>query len=263
MCYGKQRELNEVYSGGIGSYALLAMLMAMLRNLRLSQASAEHNLGVLLVHFFDFYGRKLNSSDVGVSCNGTGTFFVKSSKGFLNKGRPSLISIEDPQAPENDIGKNSFNYFQIRSAFSMAFKNLTNPKIIMSLGPNRSILGTIIRPDPVLLERKGGLNGDVTFDKLLPGAGEPLQQQYGEQDMLCNWQLDYEEEPLPREVDASAEPSSRSSTKKRKSGLKNSSKKLKENENIEMKGNEENDSRKGKDKKNRKKKKTQLGDSGY
>ncbi|KAK8469422.1 hypothetical protein PHAVU_005G070800 [Phaseolus vulgaris] len=259
----QQRELNEVYSGGIGSYALLAMLMAMLRNLRLSQASAEHNLGVLLVHFFDFYGRKLNSSDVGVSCNGTGTFFVKSSKGFLNKGRPSLISIEDPQAPENDIGKNSFNYFQIRSAFSMAFKNLTNPKIIMSLGPNRSILGTIIRPDPVLLERKGGLNGDVTFDKLLPGAGEPLQQQYGEQDMLCNWQLDYEEEPLPRGVDASAEPSSRSSTKKRKSGLKNSSKKLKENENIEMKGNEENDSRKGKDKKNRKKKKTQLGDSGY
>ncbi|KAG4987064.1 hypothetical protein JHK82_034684 [Glycine max] len=26
-----QRELNEVYSGGIGSYALLAMLMAMSR----------------------------------------------------------------------------------------------------------------------------------------------------------------------------------------------------------------------------------------
>ena len=105
----------------------------------------------------------------------------------------------------------------------------------MSLGPNRSILGTIIRPDPVLLGRKGGLNGDVTFDKLLPGAGEPLQQQYGEQDMLCNWQLDYEEEPLPRGVDSSVEPSSRS-TKKRKSGLKNSSKKLKENENIQMKG---------------------------
>jgi len=143
----------------------------------------------------------------------------------------------------------------------MAFKNLTNPKIIMSLGPNRSILGTIIRPDPVLLGRKGGLNGDVTFDKLLPGAGEPLQQQYGEQDMLCNWQLDYEEEPLPRGVDSSVEPSSRS-TKKRKSGLKNSSKKLKENENIQMKGSEENDSRKWNDKK-RRKRKAKLGDSGY
>ncbi|KAK7401832.1 hypothetical protein VNO78_13628 [Psophocarpus tetragonolobus] len=259
----QQRELNEVYSGGIGSYALLAMLMAMLRNLQLSQASAEHNLGVLLVHFFDFYGRKLNTSDVGVSCNGTGTFFVKSSKGFLNKGRPSLIAIEDPQAPENDIGKNSFNYFQIRSAFSMALKSLTNPKIILSLGPNRSILGTIIRPDPVLLERKGGLNGDVTFDKLLPGAGEPLQQQYGDQDMLCNWQLDNEEEPLPRGVDTSADPSTRSSIKKRKSSSKNSRKKLKENGDIERTGNEQNDSTKENSKKRRRRRKTHLGDSGY
>ncbi|XP_020224598.1 terminal nucleotidyltransferase 4A [Cajanus cajan] len=257
----QQRELNEVYSGGIGSYALLAMLMAMLRNLRLSQVSAEHNLGFLLVQFFDFYGRKLNTSDVGVSCNGAGAFFVKSSKGFLNKGRPCLISIEDPQAPENDIGKNSYNYFQIRSAFSMAFKNLTDPKTIMNLGPNRSILGTIIRPDPVLLERKGGLNGDVSFDSLLPGAGEALEQQYGEQDMLCNWQLDYEEEPLPRGEFTSAEPSTRSSTKKRKSSKK-SSKKLKENGDLGMAGNEENDNRKENSIKKKKKRKTHLFDSG-
>ncbi|XP_061365881.1 uncharacterized protein LOC133309161 isoform X2 [Gastrolobium bilobum] len=246
----QQRELNEVYSGGIGSYALLAMLMAMF------QASGEHNLGVLLVHFFDFYGRKLNASDVGVSCNGASTFFLKSSKGFSAKGRPFIIGIEDPQAPENDIGKNSFNYFQIRSAFAMAFTTLTNPKIILSLGPNRSILGTIIRPDPVLLERKGGLNGEVTFNSLLPGAGETLQQQYGEQDMLCNWQLDYEEEPLPRGIDTGAEPSTRSSTKKRKSASKeNSSKKLKENGDIRMVRHEDNDSRKenGIKKKNRKK----------
>ncbi|GAU28635.1 hypothetical protein TSUD_159160 [Trifolium subterraneum] len=44
----QQRELNEVYSGGIGSYALLTMLMAMLRNVFQSQPTAEHNFGVLL-----------------------------------------------------------------------------------------------------------------------------------------------------------------------------------------------------------------------
>src|ERR1044072_631431 len=123
---------------------------------------------------------------------------------------------------------------QIRSAFAMAFSTLTNPKIIMSLGPNRSILGTIIRPAPNLIDRKGGLNGEVTFNSLLPGAGEPIQQQFGEQDMLCNWQLDDEEEPLPRGVDTSAEPSTRSnSTKKRKSASKkSSSKKLQENGDI-------------------------------
>uniref|UniRef100_A0A2N9H0I2 polynucleotide adenylyltransferase n=1 Tax=Fagus sylvatica TaxID=28930 RepID=A0A2N9H0I2_FAGSY len=230
MIFCAWQTTKNVYSGGIGSYALLAMLMAMLQSLPECQTSSEQNLGVLLVHFLDFYGRKLNTSDVGVSCKGAGSFFLKSSKGFANKGRPFLIAIEDPQAPENDIGKNSFNYFQIRSAFSMAFSTLTNPKTIMALGPNRSILGTIIRPDPILLERKGGSNGDVTFNSLLPGAGEPLQHQYGEQQgILCNWQLGDEEEPLPRGNSTAGE-STHSSGKKRKASLKEkSTKKVKEN----------------------------------
>ncbi|KAE8125824.1 hypothetical protein FH972_020594 [Carpinus fangiana] len=217
----QQRELNEVYSGGVGSYALLTMLMAMLQSVHDCQASPEQNLGVLLVNFFDFYGRKLNTSDVGVSCKGAGTFFLKSNKGFANRGRPFLISIEDPQAPENDIGKNSFNYFQIRSAFAMAFRTLTNPKIIMDLGPSRSILGTIIRPDSVLLERKGGSNGEVTFNSLLPGAGEPLHQSGDQQGILCNWQVD-EEELLPRGNGMVGE-TSHSSGKKRKASLKEKS----------------------------------------
>lgn len=220
----QQRELNEVYSGGIGSYALLAMLIAMLRNSLETHASPEHNLGVLLVNFFDMYGRKLNTSDVGISCNDGGTFFSKKSKGFLNANRRSLISIQDPQAPENDIGKNSFNYFQIKSAFGMACSTLTNTKLIMNLGPNRSILGTIIRPDKVLLERKGGLNGDVTFTNLLPGAGEPLQKDFGEHEgLFCNWNLDDEEEPLPRGkeiVGGDDGGAMESGKKKKKGGLK-------------------------------------------
>ncbi|XP_038899128.1 terminal nucleotidyltransferase 4B [Benincasa hispida] len=225
----QQRELNEVYSGGLGSYALLTMLMAMLQSFNGPHSSLEHNLGVLLVHFFDFYGRKLNTSDVGVSCNAGGIFFSKSYRGFMTKGRPCLLSIEDPQAPDNDIGKNSFNYFQIRSAFAMAFSILTNVKTILGLGPNRSILGTIIRPDPVLLKRKGGRDGEVTFNSLLPGAGEPIQQpEYGDDlEMLCNWQFG-DDEPLPRGNDASQNFGTPSSKKRRKSRNK-SRKKQKEN----------------------------------
>ncbi|KAL4273071.1 hypothetical protein GQ457_13G003480 [Hibiscus cannabinus] len=232
----QQRDLNEVYSGGIGSYALLAMIIAMLQNLCESQAYLEHNLGMLLVHFFDFYGRKLNTVDVGVSCKDRGTFFSKSSKGFSNKGRPFLISIEDPQTPDNDIGKSSFNYIQIRSAFGMALSTLTNPKTILSLGPNRSILGTIIRPDPVLLERKGGPSGDVTFSNLLPGAGEPLQTLHGEQqqDILCNWQLD-DEEPLPRGDGNAEDVGAQSSWRKRKSSSKERHRKKKVKENGDVK----------------------------
>nr|CAN64475.1 hypothetical protein VITISV_017481 [Vitis vinifera] len=181
----QQRELNEVYSGGIGSYALLAMLIAMLQNLQEWNASVEHNLGVLLL-------------------------------------------------PGNDIGKNSFNYFQIRSAFSMAFSTLTNARTILGLDPNRSILGTIIRPDPILLERKGGSNGTMTFDHLLPGAGEPLSPQTGGQELLCNWQVeDAEEEPLPRSNPIAGDGSANSSGKKRKASKERLRNKVKEHADME------------------------------
>ncbi|KAJ6966455.1 hypothetical protein NC652_004113 [Populus alba x Populus x berolinensis] len=257
----QQRELNEVYSGGISSYALLAMLMAMLQNHRECQASLERNLGLLLIHFFDFYGRKLNTTNVGVSCKGTGTFFSKRTKGFMNNGRPFLIAIEDPQAPENDIGKNSFNYFQIRSAFAMAFTTLTNPKTILSLGPNRSILGTIIRPDPVLLERKGGKNGEVTFSSLLPGAGEPLQSNYGQQEIMCNWQLDDEEEALPRGGGHAGDGSAHSSGKKRKASSKEKSRKKKSKENGDIGKVRHDDSGSKKEKSTKKKQRWRKNDS--
>ncbi|CAH2049770.1 unnamed protein product [Thlaspi arvense] len=211
-----------------------------MQSLREQQASPEHNFGVLLVKFFEIFGCKLNTSDVGISCSGEGTFFSKTNKGFSVKGKPFLIAIEDPQlwlvsigwvtAPqrlsgvpkqfkrstESDLGKNSFNYFQdghsmlvatlsmvllailasVKSAFAMAYSTLTDAKAILGLGTNKSILGTIIRPDPVLLERQGGSNGEVTFNSLLPGAGEPLQLQ-DQQEIYCNCQLN-EEEPLPR-----------------------------------------------------------------
>ena len=65
----------QVYSGGIGSYALLVMVAAFLL-LHPSRADSngdgasqlEGNLGVLLLDFLRLYGRSLNVGDVGVSC---------------------------------------------------------------------------------------------------------------------------------------------------------------------------------------------------
>ncbi|XP_010242910.1 PREDICTED: non-canonical poly(A) RNA polymerase PAPD5 [Nelumbo nucifera] len=259
----QQRELNEVYSGGIGSYALLAMLMAHLQGFQDGRASVEHNLGVLLVNFFDFYGHKLNTCDVGISCKAGGTFFLKSNKGFFNTNRPFLLSIEDPQAPDNDIGKNSFNYSQIRSAFAMAFSILTNAKTILNLGPNRSILGTIIRSDPVLLERRGGCNGEVTFNSLLPGAGEPLQPQFmNEQEILCNWQLD-DEDPLPRGNGIFGEDSGSYSSRERKALKERLRSQVKENGEVVNFRHEENGSRKDKTPKKKRWRNHPDGSNGY
>ncbi|CAO1945483.1 unnamed protein product [Urochloa humidicola] len=217
-----QRELNEVYSGGIGSYALLTMLITHLQliwggnDILGYRQPKEHNLGILLVRFFDFYGRKLNHFDVGISCNSFKTFFLKIDKDFMNLDRPHLLSIQDPMAPDNDIGKNSFNYYKVKSAFSKAYSVLTDANLITNLGPKRSILGTIVRPDSVLLDRKGWNNKDNLPD-MLTEPWEPLTRQFdSENDVVYNWHVIDEDEPLPRNGQSTSEDTS-SSPKKRKS----------------------------------------------
>ncbi|KAK3161539.1 hypothetical protein QOZ80_1BG0078380 [Eleusine coracana subsp. coracana] len=163
-----QRELNEVYTGGIGSYALLTMLITHLqlvwggKDILGYRQSKEHNLGILLIKFFDFYGRKLNHWDVGISCNSAKTFFLKSEKDFVNLDRPHLLAIQDPMLPDNDIGKNSFNYFKVKSAFSKAYSVLTDANLISSLGSNRSIL------DDEPLPRNSQSASDDTSSSPLP-----------------------------------------------------------------------------------------------
>lgn len=216
-----QRELNEVYTGGIGSYALLTMLITHLQLIWggkdiLGYRKKEHNLGILLIALFDFYGRKLNNWDVGISCNSARTFFLKTDKNFANPDRAYLLAIQDPMVPDNDIGKNSFNYFKVKSAFSKAYSVLTDANLITSLGPNRSILGTIVRPDSVLLDRKGW-NKDATIPDMLTEPWEPLPRQFdSDNDAVYNWHV-IDDEPLPRNTRSSSEDTRPSPTQKRKS----------------------------------------------
>ena len=125
----QQRALNEVYTGGIGSYALLCMVMAHLQLHDSSSAAsnwagesggdaaAEGCLGALLIDFFELYGRRLNTEEVGISCRGGGRFFAKRDKTWHDPGRPFLLAIEDPQDPTNDLGRNSYAAWQVKSAF--------------------------------------------------------------------------------------------------------------------------------------------------
>lgn len=118
-------------------------------------------------------------------------------------------------------------FLQARSAFAMAFTTLTNAKAILRLGSNRSILSAIIRPDAVLLERKGRSNGKLTFDKLFPCVGEPLEQLFGDQqEMYCNWTLD--EEPLPRGNGIPVDDAKSSGKKRKASKERRSSNKVKD-----------------------------------
>lgn len=140
----QQRDMNEVYTGGLGSYALLVMLISFLR-----QHPRDDNLGFLLLRFFELYGRQMDPERVGISCKNTGGFFDKVQAGYQREGQEkSLFSIEDPYDSTNDLGQSSFNAKQIRSAFSWAVSILGSP------ASRESILLRILRMDDALALRQ-------------------------------------------------------------------------------------------------------------
>ena len=154
-----QRELNETYTGGIGSFLLTLMVVRVIQEVAFENAVAERqkqeqkkkkqekkkntkkgtkqsigeitsvysenmNLGYLLLRFFELYGCELNYVSTGVSLRGGGSFFEKKSKGWFNPGRPELLALENPMYTDVDVGKNSFSIAKVKGAFSYAYHRL-------------------------------------------------------------------------------------------------------------------------------------------
>ncbi|KAF6264754.1 hypothetical protein COO60DRAFT_19013 [Scenedesmus sp. NREL 46B-D3] len=188
-----QRELNEVYAGGLGSYSLIIMVAAFLQlhpSRRPAAAAAggggrkrarsmggadaagalEANLGLLLVDFMRLFGRALNMSEVGVTCADGGCFYSKAARGFLHPTRDHLLSVQDPLDAANDTAANSWNIKTVRQVFDHAYQLLTAP-----CAPGESLLGRIIhlapvvagRPEPPWLHKAPRRSGG----KARPGSG--------------------------------------------------------------------------------------------
>jgi non-canonical poly(A) RNA polymerase PAPD5/7 len=105
---------------------------------------------------------------------------------------------------------------QVKSAFSKAYSVLTDANLISSLGPNKSILGTIVRPDSVLLDLKGWNTEDMIRD-MLTEPWEPVTQQFdSENDGIYNWHV-IDDEPLPRNSQSTSDDTSPAPLQKRKS----------------------------------------------
>lgn len=149
----QQRDLNKVYSGGVGSYGLIIMVAVFLMThesqLELREDRVEKCLGVLLIDFFELYGFVLNMYDVGISCRKGGFFYEKREYGMFNVERPYLLSIEDPLDTQSDIGKNSFNIQKVKAAFQFAHTILTAPSDEFG----ELLLMRIIRMDSTLVRR--------------------------------------------------------------------------------------------------------------
>lgn len=56
----------------------------------------SENLGVLIVEFFELYGKNFNYNETGISLVFAGSYFNKDKHGWKDYGKPYLLSIEDP-----------------------------------------------------------------------------------------------------------------------------------------------------------------------
>ncbi|KAJ1657110.1 hypothetical protein IWQ61_003436 [Dispira simplex] len=123
-----QRGHNEVYMGGIGSYALTNLIVSFLQmhpQIQTGHIDPQLNLGVLLVEFFELYGKTFNYLNTGIRTAGKGSYFDKR-RSVHNENDPRLrLCIEDPQDPSNNISRGTFKMHEIKHTFSGAFDVLT------------------------------------------------------------------------------------------------------------------------------------------
>ncbi|KAM4643407.1 terminal nucleotidyltransferase 4B-like [Amazona ochrocephala] len=147
-----QRDLNEVFTGGIGSYSLFLMAVSFLQlHPREDACMTNANYGVLLIEFFELYGRHFNYLKTGIRIKDGGSYVAKDEvqKSMLDGYRPSMLYIEDPLQPGNDVGRSSYGAMQVKQAFDYAYVVLSHAvSPIAKYYPNNeteSILGRIIR----------------------------------------------------------------------------------------------------------------------
>ena len=139
-----QRSLNEVFTGGISSYSLILMTISFLQlHPRMDASSDRANLGVLLIEFFELYGRYFNYYNVGIRVRDGGSYVPKNTiQEQMDPGyRPSILCIEDPLNPKNDIGKSSYGALNVKKAFDYAYLQLSHMCINSSLNLNSTCSG--------------------------------------------------------------------------------------------------------------------------
>ena len=119
-----QRQLNEVYYGGISSYSLILLLVSFLQlHSRQGVINSDSNLGVLLIEFFELYGRHFNYMRTGISVMDGGSYIPKDN---VSPDDNALLYIQDPSSTYiENASRGCFGMWQVKQAFDSAYLRLS------------------------------------------------------------------------------------------------------------------------------------------
>jgi non-canonical poly(A) RNA polymerase PAPD5/7 len=117
-----ERNLNEVYTGGIGSYTLILLIASFLQmHPRKDAAKEDANLGVLLIEFFELYGRMFNYNKTGIMVHDGGRYFPKDQWIHPQNVSDGILCVVDPTNTMENTARGSYNFMQVKLAFEHAF----------------------------------------------------------------------------------------------------------------------------------------------
>lgn len=160
------RKLNEVFTGGLGSFAIMCLVVHFLQAHPLIQGKlirADDNLGVIFMELLEYYGKNLSMEHVAISLRGNRFTYSKDEKHpFYQERRPNSLSMDDPQTPiewENDVTRGSFSIGPVRQTMEHAFNILKVAFNEFRSTSNSStecpsILGSIVDLDDRLLRHR-------------------------------------------------------------------------------------------------------------
>jgi DNA polymerase sigma len=120
--YLKQKFLNNSWSGGIGSYTLVIMIISYLQ--LHTKEGEEKSLVEHLFGFFRLYGDQFDYVNNVISLAHEG-YKKKIDKNWKNESNPDLLSVEDPHNPDSDVGSFAFKIQSAKEAFSQAYTILS------------------------------------------------------------------------------------------------------------------------------------------
>ncbi|CCE61138.1 hypothetical protein TPHA_0A00530 [Tetrapisispora phaffii CBS 4417] len=149
------RRLNNVHTGGLGGFSIICLVFCFLKmhpKIITNAINELDNLGVLLIEFFELYGKNFAYDDVAISVtDGRASYLPKTDFKQLNPSRTSFsLAIQDPNDAMNNISRGSFNIAGIKKAFSSSFELLTRKCFDMDDATfkdrvGESILGNVIK----------------------------------------------------------------------------------------------------------------------
>ena len=142
-----ERGLNEVYTGGIGSYSLVLLIVSFLQlHPRRAATDNDTNLGVLLIEFFELYGRHFNYHQTGIEVRGGGRYFPKSDWIHPQSLSDGILCVVDPVDPSDNTARGSYNVLRVKLAFEHAYLVLSQAVLHREkcIESRKTVLGRIV-----------------------------------------------------------------------------------------------------------------------